>query len=104
MRALFVRWLNLDAQNFIPEVWAAVGVLWVLLVVFAIMSIRSQSMTARSKILWGLFVIAVPFVGLFIYCVYCLARVDYYMFEFLLFRRRKRGVKQHRTKRATGEA
>ena len=84
----FTNWLRLDAQNLIAEVWWAVLLLWVALVIFGIMSVASQNMEGGSKAIWIGVIIALPLVGLFAYCVFCLTRVDYYMLDFL-FRRKK---------------
>jgi hypothetical protein len=81
MRQVFIRWITLDAQNYIPEVWYAVAVLWIALVVFGLMSLRSQLISTKAKVSWAMVIFLVPFGGLFAYCCFCLSKVDYYMLE-----------------------
>ena len=84
----FTNWLRLDAQNLITEVWWAMAILWVALIVLGLLSVRSQNLTAGSKLMWVAAIICLPLIGLFVYCIFCLTRVDYYMIDFL-FRKRK---------------
>ena len=84
----FTNWLRLDAQNFITEVWWAMLILWIALVVLGILSVRSQNLTGGTKSLWVEAILGLPLLGLFAYCAFCLTRVDYYMVDFM-FRKRK---------------
>jgi Flp pilus assembly pilin Flp len=81
-------WLRLDAQNYITEVWYAVLILWVALVIIGILSVVSNTLTNQSKTMWIALILCVPLAGLFAYCIFCLTRVEYHLLEFL-FRKRK---------------
>ncbi len=84
----FTNWLRLDAQNLITEVWWAVLILWIALVTLGILSVRTQSLTFGAKLVWIAAIVALPLLGLFAYCTFCLTRVDYHMIDFLFQRRR----------------
>ncbi len=96
MRQVFSRWITLDAQNYIPEVWYAVALLWIALVGFGFMSLHSQAVPPKVKVGWALGILLIPFGGLFAYCCFCLSRVDYYMLESWL----PRGKKENRSRNA----
>ena len=81
-------WLRLDAQNLIAEVWWAMLIIWVALLLIALVDIATHTFSLTSKLGWICAVIFLPLVGLFAYCLYSLARADYHMLEFL-FRKRK---------------
>lgn len=88
----FSNWLRLDAQNFIAEVWYAALILWIALVILGILSVGTHTLTKKSKIIWIAVIVALPLVGLFAYCIFCLTRVEYHMLEFL-FRKRKSALR-----------
>jgi uncharacterized membrane protein len=90
MRELIVKWIRLDAQNYIPAVWIGVVVIWIGLVILGILSVRSQAFAAKTKTGWSLAILFVPFAGLFTYCCYCLTKIDYYALDFFLLRKRKK--------------
>ncbi len=89
MRQVFFKWITLDAQNYIPEVWYAALVLWIGLLVFGVFSIRSLTVTPQVKLVWTLVILLVPLAGLFAYCCYCLGKVDYYMLDSWILRKGK---------------
>jgi len=90
VRELFFRWLKLDVQNLIPEVWWAVGIIWALLLAFALASIWGQSFGSAARIFWTLLVTLIPVAGLLLYCIFCLLKVDYHFLErFVFFQRRQ---------------
>lgn len=90
MRDLIFKWIRLDAQNYIPAVWVGVAAIWLGLVIIAITSVRSQSISASAKTGWILLIVFVPFAGLFTYCCFCLTKIDYYALDFFLLRKRKK--------------
>lgn len=92
---LLKRWLTFDAQNIIPEVWQALAVLWVALLIFSFTSVATLEISAAGKFFWLLIIICLPLLGLFLYCIRCLVRADYHQLEFLFFRRRNSKPKPH---------
>ena len=92
MREILFKWIKLDAQTIIPEVWYVVGVLWLCVVIIGLISIKSQAMASSVKLRWSALIVLVPFIGMLAYCVYCLTKVDYHMLEFLMVKKKgKRG-------------
>ena len=83
-----LNWLKLDAQNLIVEVWWALLLLWVVLIVVAIFDVSTNTITGTTKFVWISAIVLLPMIGLFAYCVFCLTRADYHMLEFLFRRRR----------------
>lgn len=77
MRQALINFLQFKIQNFIPEVVFALIVIWAVLVICALFSVVSQWMAVGWKLLWIGFIVAVPLVGLLLYCAFCLTRVDY---------------------------
>ena len=83
-----LNWLKLDAQNLIAEVWWAMLILWVALVLVAVFDVSTNTITGTTKFVWVSAIVLLPLVGLFAYCAFCLTRADYHMLEFLFRRRR----------------
>lgn len=84
----FLNFIKLDTQNFIVEVWWICLVLWVALLVVGITDIATNTLTKGSKIAWIVTILALPMLGLFAYCIFCLARADYHWLEFLTMKRK----------------
>ena len=84
----FFNWLRFDVQNLIPEVWWCVCILWAVLLIISIVDVVTSPLGAAGKVGWLALILLLPLLGLFAYCIFCLWRADYYMFEFL-FRGRK---------------
>jgi hypothetical protein len=80
--------LEFNAQNLIIEVWWCALALWVALLVIAITDVATNTISRGGKLAWSMAIVLVPLVGLFAYCVFCLRRADYYMFEFLTRKRK----------------
>ena len=85
MKALITRFFALDAQNVIPYVYVAIGVVWVVMVVTTLFSIAGQELGRGVKVSWTLAVVFVPIVGMAAYCFRCLFTAEYPLLQQLGF-------------------
>ena len=83
MREVFNRFITFDALNDHPMIHAGLAIIWVLLLVAAFLSIRSQTFGAVAKWIWFLVILALPILGLAIYAVWCLVRADWSFLKFI---------------------
>jgi hypothetical protein len=77
MLQVLINLLTLNALNTPPEVYAGLVAAWLLLVVAGIASVISQPFSRIGKIAWIILVLALPVMGMVIYCVRCLLGADY---------------------------
>ncbi len=58
-------------------VYAALGIIWVVLLITAFSSLRSLDISVWAKWMWFLFILGVPIMGLAIYAIRCLICADW---------------------------
>lgn len=86
MSDVLTRFFALEALNVIPEVYVALAGIWLWILIVNFFSIASQEIPSWAKLFWLLVVTALPVVGVFLYCLYCLSRADYsYLHQLGLF-------------------
>ena len=92
MRGVVTRFLNLEVLSIHPFAYWALALVWLILLVAFVSSIRSQEIPATAKAIWIFLVLFVPIFGLAAYCIWCLIRADW---SFLkpLFQTRSQSVK-----------
>jgi len=77
MRDVITRFFTLEALNVTPEVYVGLLGLWVLVTLIGLASALSQPIHPAGRLFWALVIIALPLLGLAVYCLFCLTRADY---------------------------
>ena len=86
MRAVFIRFFTLNAENVIPEIYLGMVAVYLILLTASLFSIKSLQASSKSKACWSVIVVLVPVLGMFIYSLRCLVRADFkFLKEFGLF-------------------
>lgn len=89
MVQVLINFLSLNALNTPPEVYAALGVIWLILLVAGMASVFSRACSGWLKLLWLLLIVGAPVVGLLVYCVFCLVTADYSFLKLFGLQRQK---------------
>ena len=89
MRDTIVRFLTLNVQSEIPYIYVAMACVWVVMVVAAGFSLRSQTFRARWKFAWMALILILPLVGMSLYAIFCIFRSDFSVLNQLGFFRKK---------------
>lgn len=76
LRATIIRFLSFDAHNVTPQVYVAMAVIYLALLVVTLLSIRKHGFSAKGRATWMLVVVLVPIFGIAAYCVSCLMKAD----------------------------
>ena len=84
MRQVFIRFFTLDVVSEHPAVYWGLGAAWIILLLSALMSLRSLSISTSAKIAWFAVIFLVPIVGLASYCGYCLLKGEWSFLKILL--------------------
>lgn len=88
MRFTLENLFRLDPQNMPPAVMWFVGALWILVAVICTTSISFQRTGRLLKVFWIFVVFSIPLVGVLLYCIFCLTKLDWKpIFGFLLTKR-----------------
>lgn len=82
MKTTILRFFTFEVMNIHPMIYWGLLVVWCLMLVATFASIGSQAMSPLAKLFWSC-VVLVPIVGLFLYLIFCLTRVDYSFMAFL---------------------
>lgn len=77
MLDVFTRFLTFEVISTHPVVPWAIGTTFLLLILSSILSITSLNIGRFAKTMWGLLIILLPIIGLFIYSLRCLCRSDW---------------------------
>jgi hypothetical protein len=75
MRTVLQRFLTFNAENVVPEIYWALGLVYVILLAVAISSLVKSQIS--GKLAWLLLLLFVPIFGMYIYTLWALARADY---------------------------
>jgi hypothetical protein len=89
MIQVLINFFSFNALNTPPEVYAALGSVWLLLLLAGMASVFSQNFGIWLKLLWLLLMITIPVGGLFLYSVFCLATADYSFLKMFGLHRQK---------------
>jgi hypothetical protein len=105
MRTTLLNFLFMRVQNATALVGICLGLVWLLLLGSALVSICSQSRSLLWKTLWIFTVIVFPFFGMFLYCCYCIRTADFAFLRQFGVRKKARQLKFESFARSTkGEA
>ena len=85
MRDTITNFLKMDVQTSIGLVYAGLAVVWLIILIAGISSIVTRPMGVVGKVAWILLIVAVPLVGMAVYCLYSLFRADYTFLQQLGF-------------------
>ena len=75
MRTVIQRFLSFQAENVAPEIYWALGFVYCLLVAVCLASVSRSGI--GGKLAWAMLILFIPFLGMYAYTVYTLARADY---------------------------
>lgn len=77
MSSLVINIFRFEILNMHPAVYWGLGVIWLMMVVSAIMSVRSLPISEVKKFVWLLVIIAVPILGMAVYAFRCLLSANW---------------------------
>jgi uncharacterized membrane protein YhaH (DUF805 family) len=77
MKDAVINLLTLNPLNLSNLVYGFLGGLWLFLLIVTMFSIASQTMHPVGKVAWVLAVVGIPWVGLFLYAIFCLITGDH---------------------------
>lgn len=75
MRTVLQRFLSFNAENSAPEIYAALGLVYLILLAVSISSLVKSPM--RGKSAWFLVMLLLPVLGMYFYTLASLMRADY---------------------------
>lgn len=75
MRTVLQRFVAFNAENTAPEIYLALGLVYLILLAVSISSLVKSSMS--HKWLWFLVMLAMPVLGMYVYALTALVRADY---------------------------
>lgn len=88
MRNIIINFLSLEVRSIHPAVYWGLAIIWVLVLVSALISVRSLPASGLVKVVWFILILAVPILGLGIYALYCLFSANWEMLKPLFQNRR----------------
>ena len=91
--------IEMKPQNLIPEVYIALLVIWLMVLVATLWSILKTRMGGALKVFWALVVIALPLVGVLAYALFSITKLD---FQLLTLRAKAAKVAAKERKRGKG--
>jgi hypothetical protein len=72
MQDVVLRFLTFQVVSIHPAIYVGLGGVWLMLLLTAFGSVRSERFGTVARTLWLLFIVLVPLVGLGLYAVRCL--------------------------------
>lgn len=77
MLTSLIKFFTFAPDNVSAEVYWALGVIYLFLIIASILSIKKNVPNLATKLAWTLLVIVVPVIGIAVYCIRCLALADF---------------------------
>lgn len=77
MRGVITRFLNLDVMNYHPAVPWGILIVWVILLVAALLSLRQTDLSLGARFAWYALIFLVPIAGLAFYTLWSLFHADW---------------------------
>ncbi len=77
MLDVIIRFLTFEVISTHPLIPWALATTWLILLISAFLSIASLDGSRFAKTMWGLLVVLLPIIGLFIYALRCLIQADW---------------------------
>ncbi len=77
MRGIVINFLNLEVLNLHPAVYCGFAAIWLLLLISAVISVRTLEIPIAAKLVWLLLIFVVPIAGIGLYALRCLLKADW---------------------------
>lgn len=74
--------LEMKPQNLDADVYISILVIWLMVLFATLWSIKSARLPGLLKFFWAVVVIAIPLVGVALYAVFSLTKLDYKLLNF----------------------
>jgi hypothetical protein len=84
MRDTIIRFLTVNPLNEHPLVYWGLAVVWVVMILNCIASLRQQEMSIPARWLWFLVILLLPILGMALYLIRCLMTADYSFLKFVM--------------------
>lgn len=88
MRSIVIHFLQFEVLNMHPMIYWVMALIYFMVLVSALLSLRSLAMPLGTKLSWFLVILVIPILGLAIYALRCLFKGNWSAFRFL-FQSRK---------------
>ncbi|HCN29347.1 MAG TPA: hypothetical protein DIT64_11465 [Verrucomicrobiales bacterium] len=75
MRTVIQRFFSFTAENVVPEIYAALGLVYLILLFVTLASV-SKTQT-NGKLAWFMIVLLLPMLGMYFYAFWSLIKADY---------------------------
>jgi hypothetical protein len=95
MQTIITNFLNASAMNVEPAVIWALLFVYVTLVAATVADIFCSKTSVKRKLIWSVFVVACPSLGVVLYCIVCLLRGDYSVLVQMGFSKKNSSNKMH---------
>lgn len=76
MREVIQNFIFIQPQNFIIEVYIAMGLAYFVLLALCVIDIQTSKTTLSSKLIWTIFAVLIPVFGLYAYTFDSIFRAD----------------------------
>src|SRR5437868_2902058 len=96
MRTTLLNFLLMRVQNATVLVSICLGLAWLVLLGSGLVSVGSQSRSFLWKAAWSVVLILLPFLGMLIYCCYCIGSADFAFLRQFGVRKRARQLQMQR--------
>jgi hypothetical protein len=77
MRGIAIQFLQQNILNLHPMIYFGFTAIWLLILISAVISVRSLEIPVGFKVVWLLLIFFVPIAGLALYALRCLMRADW---------------------------
>lgn len=94
MLQVVIRFLTFEVVSEHPAVYWGLAAVWLILLVSAVLSIRSLDISAGAKVAWMLLIFFIPLLGLGIYALRCFFRGNWSFLKPLLERPKHKSTKK----------
>jgi len=77
MRGIVIHFLQQDILNLHPMVYWGLAAIWLLLLISAVISVRTLEIPVAAKVVWLLLIFLAPVAGLALYALRCLFKSNW---------------------------
>jgi hypothetical protein len=84
MRETLIRFLTINPLNEHPLVYWGLGLVWLILILNCVASLRQQEISLTARWLWFLAILLLPIVGMGLYLLRCVVTADYAFLKFVM--------------------
>lgn len=76
MRETLRNLITLQPQNFIFEVYAAMGLAYIVLAILCVVDIQTSKKSVVSRLSWSTAVVVIPLLGMYIHAIFSIFTAD----------------------------